>query len=89
MPYRVVQYQDTPNPNALKCVLDKGTGVDKPRGYTTAPQASADPLGAALMAVAGVSNILIHDGWISIGKIAKADWKSVKAGVEKVLGNAP
>ena len=53
-----------------------------------APDAAADPLGAALMQIAGIRNILIHDGWISIGKDPAADWKSLKAAVKKVLSEA-
>lgn len=88
MPYAVVSFQETPNPNAIKCVLDKSPAPRKPRSYSSPEQTQGDPLGAALLAIPGVQNVLIHDGWISVGKSASTDWKSVKAAVKKVLGEA-
>jgi len=92
MPYEVVEFQATPNPNAVKCVLDKppaGLAAPAPqRSYTDASAAADDPLGAALMAIPGVRNVLIHDEWISIGKLPESDWKTVKAAVKRVLHGA-
>lgn len=89
MAYRIIEFVATPNPNALKCVLDVSPAPNGPRSYVNkAPDAAADPLGAALMQIAGIRNILIHDGWISIGKDPAADWRSLKAAVKKVLSEA-
>ena len=86
MGYRVIDFASTPNPDALKCILDGSPAPDKPRSYVgKAPSPEVDPLGAALMQVPGVCNVLIHDGWISVGKEKSADWKSIKAAVKKVL----
>lgn len=40
------------------------------------------------MAIPGVRNVLIHDEWISIGKLPESDWKTVKAAVKRVLHGA-
>jgi hypothetical protein len=89
MGYRVLEFAATPNPNALKCVLDGSPAPQSPRSYVgTGPDAAVDPLGAALMAVPGVRNVLIHDGWVSVGKTPEADWKPIKAAVKQVLGDA-
>ena len=89
MPYKVIDFQETPNPNALKCVLDASPAPDGPRSYVkSGPAASADPLGAALMAIPGIHNVLIHHGWITIGKSPDASWKSVKTAVQRALGEA-
>jgi len=88
VPYVVTEFVTTPNPNALKCVLDVSPAPGGPRSYTRAEDAAADPLGAALMAIPGVRNVLIHDGWISVGKTPDAEWKRVKADVKRVLGAA-
>jgi len=88
MPYVVVEFQSTPNPNAVKCVLDRSPAPGGPRSYAAAPDPAVDPLGAALFGVEGVTNVLIHDGWITVGKAAGTEWKGVKAGVRRVLGGA-
>ncbi len=87
MGYRVKKFQETPNPNALKCVLDRRAG-DSVRSFFKASDAAADPLGAALFSVAGVTNVLINGDWITVSKRPDAAWREVKAGVERVLGEA-
>ncbi len=87
MPYLVRVFQTTPNPNAIKCVLDR-TIADRPRSYFRAEEAAADPVGAGLFAIRGVTNVLINGDWITVNKSPEADWKDVKAGVERVLRDA-
>jgi hypothetical protein len=96
MPLRVGAYQTTPNPLALKCVVEggamPGTGREGLRSYTNKAGARGDELAMAFFDVAGVRNVLIHaskeadqPGWISIGKAPEAAWKPIKAGIERVL----
>lgn len=86
MPVQVIRFDETPNPNALKCVLD-GQVSDRPRSFRTPEEASTDPLAGALFSIRGVNNVLINGDWITIGKTPDADWKSVKSGVEKTLSD--
>lgn len=94
MPYKVTEYVQTPNPNALKCVLDASpTGARGMRSYSrsrddAAPD-QADALGVALMAIPEIESVLIHDGWITVVKSPKAGWGGVKRAVAGVLAAAP
>ena len=84
MAYTVTKFQPTPNPNALKCVLDRP--LPEPiRSYRAREQAEADPLGAALFAVPGVTGVLLSGGWLTVNKSPEADWSGVKKGIEAVL----
>ncbi len=85
MAYTVVEFQTTPNPHALKVVVTPSPAPGGPRSYRSAPSATDDALGAGLMGVPGVRNVLIHDGWISVGKAPEAEWVKVRAGVKRVL----
>jgi hypothetical protein len=87
MSYRVKKYQETPNPNAIKCVLDRKAGEGM-RSYFSAQAAAADPLGSALFKVDGVTNVLIGGEWITVSKRSDAGWREVKAGVERALREA-
>lgn len=89
MPYRVTKFLSTPNPNALKCELDGSPAPDRPRSYTQGDQALDDPLASSLLAIPGVANLLIHDGWITVGKSADASWSTLKPRITRVLGDAP
>jgi hypothetical protein len=92
MPYRITEFQTTPNPNALKCVLDRKLASPPqpppPRSYFNAEQAKGDRLAEALFAISGVRNLLIQAGWITVSKAADSDWKPIKAAVERVLHEA-
>jgi hypothetical protein len=87
MPYTIKKFQSTPNPNAVKCVLDRriGAGV---RSYFKAEDAAGDPLAAGLFGIGDVTNVLINGDWITVSKTPAADWGTVKAGIERVLRGA-
>lgn len=84
MPFKITTYQPTPNPNALKCMLNKPIS-DRPRSYFNPQQAQADSLAAALFAIEGVTNLLINDDWITVNKAPNAHWPPIKGAVEQVL----
>ena len=89
MPYQVTEFQDTPNPNALKCVLDRpAPPIDGPglRSYHSSEAAKNDPLAGALLALPGVVGVLINPAWITISKSPDADWRALKPALKKVLG---
>jgi hypothetical protein len=87
MPYTVQEFQPTPNPNALKCVLDQP--LPEPiRSFRSAAEAATDPLGSALFAVPGVTSVLLSGGWLTVNKTADARWPGVKKGVQDALKRA-
>jgi hypothetical protein len=87
-PLTVVEFQDTPNPNAIKCVLDRapapleGASV---RSYATRAAAAKDPIALALFAIPGVTNVLVGPMWVTVNKSADAEWKSIKPAVKKAI----
>lgn len=88
MPYRVTSFEPTPNPNAIKCAVDPSP-TSAPRSYFNADQAAGDELARALFAIQGVTNVLIHTAFITVGKSPDARWPAIKKGVERVLAEAP
>lgn len=97
MPRTVQSFEATPNPNALKCVLDgalpamESHAGPASRSYRSAQAASGDPLAAALFAAApgAITSVLIHEHWITVNKAPSADWKTVKAAVTAALSALP
>lgn len=84
MPKRSVRFEATPNPLAVKCLLDPP--VPGPtRSLRAAPAPGPDPLADALFAVPGVVGLLIYGSWITVSKSPDAPWPAVRAGVERVL----
>lgn len=87
MPYSVRDFQSTPNPNAVKCLLDRVIrSRDRgPASYRNAAAAADDPIAATLFAISGVTTLLINEDWITVNKDPKADWKAIKPAVTRAL----
>lgn len=88
MPFTIVRYETTPNPNALKCILDRPISAG-PRSFLNAAMAAGDPLAAALFREAPITTLLMNGGWMTINKKPDVEWRSVKPKVERVLAAAP
>lgn len=88
MPIRVIRWDDTPNPNARKALLDAPgpfTAAGSTRSFRSPQEAQSDPLAAALFALPGVRGLLFGDGWMTVNKAPETPWKSLVAAVEDCL----
>lgn len=84
-----VGFSQTPNPNALKCSVE-GTippiaGKAGPRSYSGGSDVSGDDLAASLLAIPGVTHVLIAERWLTVNRKDGADWKPIKAAVQSLL----
>ena len=84
MPYRVVEVQPTPNPNALKFLLDRQI-AEQPTSFFSADAAAGHPIATALFAVPGVSSLLLLGDFVTVNKSADASWPPIKERVRQVL----
>ena len=87
MPNSIARYEETPNPNALKCILARplDDAGDDPLPFRTAAAASGHQLAVRLFAVPGVTNLLLARQWLTVNKDPDVSWKQVKKGVEQAL----
>lgn len=92
MGVRVHRYEETPNPNALKCVLSgpmpPPAAIEKAlRSYASldAARAAGDDLAAALLAIPGVTGVLLTPGWITVSKAGPTSWARVKPAVADAI----
>lgn len=88
MPILIRSFEPTPNPNAVKCILDRPIS-EVPRSFLSAAAAESDALAGALFRIPGVASVLMNGGWMTINKTPEASWPAVKAGVKRVLDGAP
>lgn len=82
--YKVLRFEDTPNPNAVKCILDRRIS-DVPRSFLSAADAADDPLIAAIFEIPGIRNVLTLDDWITIGKFPDAPWSEIRRRISEIL----
>lgn len=71
-----IRLEFTPNPNALKYVLDEQTLL--PRGsasFSDKASAEASPLAKRLMEIPGVASCMIGMNFVSITKSEEGDWE--------------
>jgi hypothetical protein len=87
MGFKITEFETTPNPNAVKCWLDRPIS-EGPRSFLEAGAAADDPIAAALFAEVEVTNLLFNGDWVTINKTPSASWKTVKAAVKRVLAAA-
>ena len=88
MGYRVIEIQPTPNPNAMKFVLDRSIS-QQPLSFFNAAAATDYPLAKRLFEIAGVSSLLLLGDFITINKSPDARWDDIKNQARAVLAAAP
>lgn len=92
VPIRVERFEETPNPNALKCVLaGRLPAVDPPErplrsyGSLDAARAAGDDIGAALLAIPGVVSALVTPEWVTVVKAQRVEWKRIKPAISDAI----
>lgn len=88
MAFAVREFQSTPNPNALKCVLNAPLPeplLNSVRSFRKREEAAGHALAEALFAVPGVTGLLLSGDWLTVNKSPEADWKAIRQGVQQAL----
>jgi hypothetical protein len=80
-----IDVQATPNPNALKFVLDRPSTGGAPRSFRSPEEAADDPMGRSLLAVAGVESIFMTANFISVTKSVDAQWEHLVPEVTRAI----
>jgi NFU1 iron-sulfur cluster scaffold homolog, mitochondrial len=87
MGFKVTEIQPTPNPNAVKFMLDKPISA-QPTSFFNKDQAVDHPLAKKLFAIPGVSSLLLLGDFLTVNKTPDVPWKDIVKAVETVLNNA-
>ena len=87
MPFKVLDIQPTPNPNAAKFILD-GQISAQPTSFFNAEQAKDHSLAAKLFAINGVAGVLLLGDFVTINKRPEIKWSALTDKVQQVLQSA-
>jgi Scaffold protein Nfu/NifU N terminal len=85
--FAIREFQATPNPNALKLLLDKSV-CDQPLSFLNPAAAADNPLARQLFDVPGVTAVLLLGDFITINKSSEAKWPDIKRNVKHILSTA-
>ena len=87
MGYTVRDAQPTPNPNALKLLLDRPIS-DEPLSFLTPAAGIGHPLAEQLFAIPGVVGLLMLHDFVTINKAPTAKWAAIRAKAQRILESA-
>ncbi len=80
----VLEFETTPNPNAIKCVLDRDVSADR-LSFFSARDAEEHPVAQCLFAIEGVTHVMLLRDWITVGKTPEAKWGQIKPKIKRAL----
>jgi hypothetical protein len=74
----------TPNPDAMKFSLD--IRVEGMRNVTDVAAAAGDPFAEAVFAAPGVAAVFSTADFVTVTRVAGADWEPIVKAVEEAVG---
>jgi len=86
--FEVRAVEPTPNPNAMKFVLDRPVCEER-LSFFNAESAVAHPLANRLFSITGVTSLLLLGDFITVSKTPAARWPVIRKEVVRVLSNPP
>jgi len=86
---KIVDIDETPNPNARKFLLREPLSWGIAHSYENAEQAQGDALASALFAIPHVSNVFYIDSWLTVTQDGQADWNQLLREIAVPVRAAP
>jgi Fe-S cluster biogenesis protein NfuA len=80
-----IMIQSTPNPNALKFVLNMPVKNEGKVTYKNVDQCKDNPLAAALFTVANISEVYFFDNYITVTQDGNADWDAIEDQIKRIV----
>lgn len=84
---RLLRFESTPNPNALKCTLDAPLTPSATRSFRAPEDAADDPLASALLNVPGIIAVMFCNDFVTLTRAPGADWGPIRAAVKRLLNS--
>ena len=80
-----ISVQSTPNPNALKFVLDRPVKAEGKVTYKSAEECHTNPLARQLFTIPNVSEIYFFDNVITMTQDGNGEWEVIEDQVKSVI----
>jgi Fe-S cluster biogenesis protein NfuA len=84
MKYQIM-VQGTPNPNALKFVLNTSVKTQGNVTYKNVTECDTNPLAAAIFSVSNVSEVYFFDNYITVTQDGHADWDELEEQIQRLI----
>ena len=80
-----LQVQSTPNPNALKFVLNTVVKMEGKITYKSAEECHTNPLARQLFAIPHVTEVYFFDNYITVTQDGAGDWDGMEEAIRKII----
>lgn len=77
--------QSTPNPNALKFVLNVPVKTTGKATYKNASACRHNPMAAALFTIPNITEVYFFDNYITVTQDGNVDWDQIEDQIKKVI----
>ncbi len=77
---QVIDTQPTPNPNALKFIVN-GTFPPGSHAFMSAKEAEKDPLAKEIFALGDVTSVFYMNNFLTVSKTPTGDWNKLRDGI--------
>jgi len=77
--------QRTPNPNALKFILNIPVKTEGKVMYKNAEQCVHNPMAAALFTIPNITEVYFYDNYITVTQDGRVDWDQIEEQIKKVI----
>ncbi len=82
-----LQIQSTPNPNALKFVLNVPVKIEGKAIYKNAEECHTNPLARLLFSIPHVSEVYFFENYITITQDGQGDWDALEEQIQSIILN--
>jgi Fe-S cluster biogenesis protein NfuA len=77
--------QSTPNPNALKFILNVPVKTEGKVTYKNASACSHNPMAAALFSIPNITEVYFFDNYVTVTQDGTADWDQIEEQIKKII----
>ena len=77
--------QSTPNPNALKFILNLPVKTEGKVTYKNAQQCQHNPMAAALFAIPNITEVYFFDNYVTVTQDGNVDWDQIEEQIKKII----
>src|SRR5450631_3640556 len=77
--------QSTPNPNALKFVLNVPVKSEGKATYKNASACAHNPMAAALFTIPNISEVYFFDNYVTVTQDGNVDWDQIEDQIKKII----
>lgn len=80
-----MQIQSTPNPNALKFVVNTPVKTEGKATFKSASDSTAVPVAQALFSIPHVHEVYFFDNYITVTQDGNGDWDAMEQEIQKII----